>query len=144
MDELRIGNQIIRYDREMTIRPYASMERGDADRCGCSYCRNFAAQRLTVYPPSFLTLLDHLGVDPNKEGEVYECGPARERRHYGGWLFLSGELVQAGDRAKASDNPDFEYRFDDAYKPPPEADFGEQFMVVEFYTTVPWILDEEP
>jgi len=144
MEELQIGNRIIRYDRGLTLQAYASMERGGADRCGCSYCRNFAAQRSTAYPSSFLKLLGQLGIDPNKEAEVFECGPSGDRRHYGGWLFLAGELIQAGDRSKADNDSNFEFRFNDDYRPPPEEDFGEHRIVVEFATTLPWIIDEEP
>lgn len=86
-------------------------------------------------------LLNDLGIDPSKEEEVYECGSEGGRHHYGGWLFLSGELIQRGEHVRDGEN--FEYWFDDAYKPPPEADFGEHRITVEFLTTLAWLLDEE-
>src|SRR6266851_1577213 len=75
------------------------MEHGGAERCGCIFCRNFAVQRNLVYPASFRALLEQLGIDPNKEGEVFECGPAEDGcRVYGGWFYFRGEMVTAGQR----------------------------------------------
>jgi hypothetical protein len=48
---------------------------GEAERCGCSSCLNFAAQRTTVYPQDFLVLLNQLGIDPEKEGEFMNMVP---------------------------------------------------------------------
>lgn len=50
---------------------------GDAEECGCTFCENFAIQRELIYPASFRALLEQLGVDPNKEGEIFECGPVK-------------------------------------------------------------------
>ena len=58
---------------------------------------NFAAQRSSVYPDEFLSLVDKLGIDPAKEGEVYEVGPSV----YGGWFYLTGELTEsASERSR--------------------------------------------
>ena len=84
MEQIQLGDQVIRFDRERTRQAYSSMKGGDAERSGCSYCRNFAAQRSTAYPEVFRSLLDQLGIDPEKEGEVYESGPEGSLRMYGG------------------------------------------------------------
>jgi hypothetical protein len=139
MDTLQVGEFIIQYDRETTAQAYRLTDQGDADRCRCSYCRNFALQRPALYPASFLRLLNEMGIDPSKEGEVFECGSEAGRHYYGGWLFLSGELIQRGEHVK---DGDFEYWFDDGYRPPPDVDFGEHRIVVEFLTKLPWVLDE--
>jgi hypothetical protein len=74
MEQIRLRVQVFRFDRERTRLAYSSMKSGDAERCGCTYCLNFAAQRSTAYPEVFRLLLDQLGIDPEKEGEVYESG----------------------------------------------------------------------
>ena len=74
------------------------MKSGGAERCGCSYCRNFAAQRGTVYPKSFRVLLDQLGIDPEKEDEVYDFGSEGPLKGYGGWFYFAGELIEPGER----------------------------------------------
>ena len=69
----------IRYDREATVAAYGNLEHGFAEECGCLFCKNFVIQRKLVYPPSFRVLLEQLGIDPNKEGEVFEYGPVKLR-----------------------------------------------------------------
>jgi hypothetical protein len=88
MDQIQAADQIIRYDRKQTRAAYSAMNGGDADRCGCSCCLNFAAQRRTAFPDDFRRILDQLGIDPEKEGEAYECGPDGALRVYGGWFYF--------------------------------------------------------
>jgi putative transposase len=47
--------------------------------------------------------LDHVIVlneaSPNKEGEIFECGPLEDGCHlYGGWFYFVGEMVTADER----------------------------------------------
>lgn len=109
MTQIRIGDQIVAHDRDATQLIYSKIERGDADECGCSYCRNFAAQRASAFPGSFRVLLEDLGIDPTKESEAYECGPTSNNKYqYGGWFHLRGEIVAAGERnISAPVAPDF-------------------------------------
>jgi hypothetical protein len=144
MDQLQLRDQVIRYDREQTRKAYSAMKGGDAERCGCSYCMNFAAQRATAYPESFRALLDQLGIDPEKEGEVYECGPADPLMTYGGWFYFVGELVEAGERTTSATSG-FQYFFVDAKRlPRPTVDFGKNVLGIEFLTKLPWVIAEEP
>jgi hypothetical protein len=113
MDQSKLGDQKVRYDREQTRRAYSAIKSGDAERCGCSYCRNFAAQRSTAYPETFRTVLDQLRIDPEKEGEVYECGPEGALRVYGGWFYFAGELIEPGERMTDAGSG-FQYYFVDA------------------------------
>jgi hypothetical protein len=87
--------------------------RGDADKCSCFYCENFAAQRDSAFPDSFRVLLADLGIDSTKEGEVYECGPTSNGKYqYGGWFYLRGEIIEPGERnANTPENPDFQFGF---------------------------------
>jgi hypothetical protein len=87
------------------------MPTGDAERCGCSYCLNFIAQRQTAYPENFRLLLDQPVIDPEKEGEVYECSPDGNSTIYGGWFYLVGELVVGGERLITDPASGFEYYF---------------------------------
>ena len=142
MEELRLGDQFVRYDRQATVTAYVGIPSGGAERCGCSYCRNFAAQRNLAYPEAFRTLLDQLGIYSRKEGEAYEMGPARDgTRLYGGWFFFVGELIEKGERL--IQGGDFQYWFRPSFPRPP-ASFGNQVAAIEFSTQVPWVLEESP
>ncbi len=144
MEQIQLGDQVIRFDRERTRQAYSTVKRGDAERCGCSYCQNFAAQRNTAYPEVFRFLLDQLGIDPEKEGEVYESGPEGSLRIYGGWLYFAGELVHSGERM-TDIGSGFQYWFAEAKNlPKPEADFGPSVLAVEFLTRLPWVIPERP
>jgi hypothetical protein len=77
MTEMRVGDQTIRYDRDATAAVYGTLEHGDAEECGCTFCKNFAVQRELIYPASFRALLEQLGVDPNKEARSSNVDPWR-------------------------------------------------------------------
>ncbi len=91
------------------------------------------------YPEKFRLLLDRLGIDPEKEGEVYECGPEGSLGVYGGWFYFAGELIAPGERMTDTGS-DFQYYFADAKRLPiPRADFGKNVLAVEFSTKLPCV-----
>jgi hypothetical protein len=143
MKELRNGDQTIRFDREATASIYRILEHGFAEKCGCVFCRNFAAQRNLVYPPSFRALLEELGIDPNKEGEAFEYGPVEDGCHlYGGWFYFAGEMVAAGERNyNAPDSHHFDSFFTNAHPKAP-AFSGGPALALEFTAHVKWVLPE--
>jgi len=139
MTEIQVGDQIIRYDRAATAAAYAALEHGFAEECGCLSCRNFAARRNQVYPASFRALLEQLGVDPAKEAEAFEEGPADDGcQFYGGWFYLVGEMVIGGERnCAAADSHHFDFFFTSAV--PRAQAFGDgPMLAVEFTTHIQW------
>ena len=143
MDEIQVGDQVIRFDRSLTKIAYSAVPVGDSERCGCLYCLSFAAQRSSVYPNEFISLLQKIGIDPDKEGEVYELGPDGDRRVYGGWFYFAGEVAKPGERNSTFAN--FEFWFADAMRlPKPTGDFGDKVAAVEFITGLPWVLSDQP
>ena len=72
---LRIGDQVIRFDRSCTEAQYKIIETSDAETCGCSHCRNFIAQRKTAYPSSFLDLLENLESILRRKARFMDVGP---------------------------------------------------------------------
>jgi len=145
MTELRIGDQVIRYDREATAAIYGGRSNGWAERCGCLFCKNFAAQREQVYPASFRALLDQLGIDAFKEDDNTEYGPMKDGCHFwGGWFYFVGEMVEWGEQnAEAPDAPEFQFFFT---KSGPGANRfpGRPLLGIEFTTHVKWILPDDP
>lgn len=143
MEEFRLGDQLVRHDRDATVAAYSALPQGDADRCGCVHCRNFAAQRGNVYPQDFRALLNQLGIDPNKEGEVFDMiGPFDDRiRPTGGWFYFVGEFIDRGERL--IQNGDFQYWFQPSFPRPPDC-FGQSVIAIEFNAQVPWVLKEDP
>jgi hypothetical protein len=143
MEQIDLGDQIIRYDGKRTRTAYAAMKFGSAERCGCPSCRNFVRQRSTVYPENFRLLLDQLGIHPEKEGEIYAGGPEGSLVRYGGWFYLSGELIQTGERMTDA-GPNFQYFFRASNRPTLRADFGAQVLALEFSTKLQWVISQQP
>jgi hypothetical protein len=85
-------------DRQATVDAYAREAVGNSAQCTCIGCRNFVAARFDVFPKAFSTLLDSLGIDPTKDGEVYHNGRLSPgKHHYGGWFHFIGTLDVIGD-----------------------------------------------
>jgi hypothetical protein len=143
MEQILSGDQIIGSDRERTRAAYATMKKGAAERCRCPYCQNFVAQRGTVYPEKFRQLLDQLGIDPEKEGEVYEGAPEGSIMAYAGWFYLAGEVIEPGERLTDA-GPGFRYFFRPSHKPPTLREFGEEVLALEFSTSLPWVISDRP
>ena len=85
-------------DRAATAAAYALCDSGGSDTCSCIPCRNFVAVREKAYPPEFLTLLDSLGIESGKDGEVFHNAQLAPGRHcYAGWFHFVGTLENTGD-----------------------------------------------
>ena len=145
MTELQIGDQTIRYDREATAAIYATIQHGDAEECGCPACRNFAAQRESIYPASFRAMLELLGIDADKESATAEYGPlADETYRYDGWFALVGEVVAAGaSNSHAPDANYFEFFFTRVCPNAPPFT-NQPLLGLEFVTNVKWVLKDPP
>jgi len=156
MTELRIGDQLARYDRCATLAAYAQLQQGWAERCNCAGCRNFIAARAQAFPDAFHAFLAELGIDVNKEGEAIHYGPVEGDVHfYGGWFYFVGELIEAGEGLTTIPLPGsqssvprlpgpgegFQYWFSTSFARPP-ALFGKTVAAVEFSTLISWMLDE--
>lgn len=140
MTELRIGDQLIDFDREATLLAHSTLDHGGADRCSCSGCRNFVLLRDRAYPEPFLLFLKTLGIDPNKEGEAVLYGPKDGLYLYGGWFYFVGEVVEAGQSCMRG-GEGFRYWINSTFPQPP-AVFGKKVAAIEFITPLPWVLKE--
>jgi hypothetical protein len=141
MKELRKDDQRILYDSKLTSEAYRTIETGGPEQCGCTYCRNFAAQRHSVYPPSFLALLDELGIEPGKEDEVWGVGIDSNQALYGGWMYFAGRIVEQGQLTHRDGSKEFQFWFD-MPRLRPSADFGGETIAVEFNIVIPWVIKE--
>lgn len=143
MTELRIGDQLIRFDREATASAYSQIKENMTDQCGCVECRNFAAQRNTIFTQGFKSFLTDLGIDYRKEAEACPEGALQDGfLPYGGWFNLTGELVDAGEGLADVAGIQCFFRRNASKA---TAVFGPKVLALEFFMIrVPWILDEPP
>src|SRR5579872_4096631 len=86
------------FDRPATVRACAAMKVGGAENCNCGPCRNFSLQKPVPYPTEFLTLLDYLGIQPDREIEVYWYVYGKRHIDYQGWFYFVGQVQGEGMR----------------------------------------------
>jgi hypothetical protein len=134
--KLYVGQQKILFDREATVALYRQtiMVPG-ADQCSCISCKNFAAQRGTIFAETFLQFLNELGADPLKEWEAfdYDFDPKNPRKRvlYGGWFLFVGELVEGFDKRPEPAQQGFAHWFTTSF-PAGTLPTGLKLCAVEF------------
>lgn len=133
-------------DRQATMDAYARAIHGSSEICVCNGCRNFVAARDNVYPRAFKELLESLGIDVWKDGEVYHNARLSSGLHdYGGWFHFVGTLAKTGDFPVVEQAPGFTAWMCRRSAPSLEVFGGQPLVQVEFHTErVPWVLDETP
>ena len=120
-------------DQERTQRWYASAGEWD---CDCGDCRNFLALARKRQLPAFvLEHLDKLRIPPEKATYVCQMYPDGDGQHYQfsyrvAGNILSGETAEAAGRCCHETYP---------YGAP---GFSEPHFDLEFWLTLPWVLDE--
>ena len=131
-------------DRDATMAAYAREPQGFTKKCGCADCRNFGLGRGRVFPPAFVTLLDQLGIDPEKEAEAYRNAQLAPGRHdYGGWYHFIGALEETGDFPPVDFGDGFTVWMSRAGGPKLASLKGASTVQLEFHSdAVPWLLDE--
>lgn len=139
---LDLGGYVLEVDSERTRKTYLEIEKGGAESCGCSSCRNYLALP-TSLPEEVLRFFLMAGIDMKKDAEVYEQGEVSpEVRSYGGEFYFFGSVIaEPKDEQYLSKN--FRYTFT---RPTPLAQ--EQFRNEEalcfcFNAELPWILGNE-
>ena len=136
---------------------YAKLAVGSPEECGCEPCRNFAAQRNTIYSPPARALFEALGIRSDREAEIYHMSRVESGRHlYGGWFHFVGFIVSGADAAKLvsenvwrpdleSESENFGLGFTARVHLVREPFKGSPLVQLEFDAHVPWILEaKEP
>jgi hypothetical protein len=153
MTTIKFKKWKIKCDVEATREAYAMIERGGPEECGCNTCKNFDAARQYAYPQEVRSLLEQLGIDINKEAEVYyNCKLESGLHSYGGWFHFIGSIEEGSDSrrrvAKSTFILELE-RIDNRFAIGFTADtalvpgsFGdERVMQVEFEAEVNWFIE---
>ncbi len=141
---------VLSCDPEENRRAYLDFGPAAAEACGCLPCRNFAAARHLAYPPTALSLLSSLGVDPPREAALYWVLRVAPGRHlYGAVIHALGRVEEEGAPATETHLPPGEtepLRFSLAAHGHPtdvRPCFGDRPVVqLELTAEVPWLADE--
>ncbi|MHA7100678.1 hypothetical protein [Roseivirga pacifica] len=141
-------------DKEKTEQAYKEFEHSGAESCACDYCKNFIAQRETLFPEEIKELLREVGVDYKKEIDVSELARLENGLHYYiGWFQFKGDfkgkdctvsLSNSGytfDLTQITDKFSIGFRHDNSLTPFREK---EGLVQIEFECHLPWVLEKEP
>jgi hypothetical protein len=149
MKTLKYETWVIEYDDALTRSIYRNIT-GGTKTCTCLYCDNFSCARDSVYPDDFKKLLDQLGIDPEKETEVFQYNRISPGWHlYGGWFHFVGSIKENFSLEQiypqVPDFLDFDWSFRDEISLLPKA-FGQNPVVeLDWIGKVPWVINaEEP
>jgi hypothetical protein len=95
MTQITYRDWIFDCDVESTREGYASITAGAVEKCPCAECRNFLAQRNSVFPAEVLDLFNRLGVDYKRDAETYHMGRLEPGVHlYAGWFHFVGTILK--------------------------------------------------
>ena len=140
MEVIRIGGNELTCDPAATRSAYRLFT---PDLCDCAGCRNYRLARDQVFSGAALEFFGQFGIDPCKEAETYDLGPAPANPNlilYGGWFHFIGEIVKCGDRVSLGDNLVVWFSPGVALGPPSFA--GRLLVQMEMEALVPWLLPQ--
>lgn len=105
--------------------------------CTCGHCRNFLAlAKAGQLPPEVLDTLDGLGIPPGKATYVCELYTDEEGVHYQFSYRLAGNILEEGEGSDQFGRC--------THEPYPHGapNFPEPHFDLEFFLTLPWVLEE--
>ena len=91
-EQLEIGGYTISFDRAATLAAYSQFAEPEPEKCGCWYCRNWAAGRANTLPMKVRELLEQIGIPYSGEIEVWQVAGQHLKHLYGGWYMFVGTL----------------------------------------------------
>ena len=106
-------------------------------------------QRDHAYPPAAVALFERLGINPQKEAEIYHFfEDDAGLQHYGVWFHFVGSIesapelhqVVSGRYSGELFGANCRIGFRTAADLAPESFLGKPLVQVEFETVLPWIL----
>ena len=140
---IELGDYVLEVDPERTKATYRQIEKGGAETCGCSGCKNYRAALPESLPKEVVLFFSTAGVDPTKDAEIYEQGELSHGvRSYGGEYYLWGTIVTEPRKEQVLSN-NFRFTF---MQPSPLAQkqFRSEGALCFYFTAeLPWVLDSE-
>ena len=154
--EVKYKDWIFEVDFSRTKEIYSNLEFGSPENCKCNECLNFAKNRDKIYPSEIKELFNELGIDYNKESEIYHIVRIENGLHnYGGWFHFKGRIKEGKDckiklqnggstweSIKISENFEIAFMKDNALNNFSENEKNE-LIQIEFIANSEWVIDEK-
>lgn len=140
--KFELHDWVLTCDVEATRRIYSQISEGGANECVCDYCKNYSRLRSRVFPENARVFLARLGVDWRREAEVVHYNIEDSGLHfYGGWFHFIGNIAVKGTQFQVTGN--FSLDFGEQYAPMFAQFKNKPTVRIDFYTYLPWILENE-
>ncbi|CEG21329.1 hypothetical protein BN1080_00236 [Planococcus massiliensis] len=140
MKTVEIGLWTVNIDPEKT-REFYKTHHPITEDCRCRYCENYSLAAAS-FPEHVRMHFDRLGIDPQKEGEVFVGDDdGKDMLLYMGFYHAVGELVEGPKQAVAEESG-LRFHFSEQTDLVPEG-FPEPVLQWEFELEVPWLLEKE-
>jgi hypothetical protein len=140
---IELAHSRIEYDSQSTRQAYAGRTTGSPEECGCLDCRNFIAARHHVYSEKALNLFTQLGINADREAEIYHNGQLASGLHsYGGWFHFAGKLLLGSANEFVSLSEHFQVAVTSRVQLVPATFKGLPLLQLEFLAEVPWVIGE--
>ena len=142
MTEISYRDWIFDCDVEATHKTYETILAGGVEKCGCAGCKNFLAQRESVFPVEIMKLFEDLGVNYKRDAEIYHVTRLQPGLHqYGGWFHFIGNIVK--QPAGPANLNRFTIDFVSHNSLAAEAFANHPLVQIEITAEIPWVLTEE-
>jgi hypothetical protein len=147
LQRLQFGDWIIDIDKESTRKYYENII--VSSECQCLYCKNYR-EVCNILTSQVIDFFDNLGIIPQREGEFAEVTIDDKNHMYTGFYHLAGNIIQGPTNVAQNwrninliviDN--FKFGFSQEAKMVPR-NFPKPVIQLEFETTLPWLLNENP
>ena len=136
MQKCSLSNYQVEIDKNATENWY---KKSDGWGCECGHCRNFLMlAKMKKLPSRIIQILDELDISPEKATYVCELYTDDEGIHYQFSYRIVGTIL---DVPAKNENLDEGRCCHEPY-PYGAPDFPEPNFDLEFFATLPWILDE--
>ena len=138
MQKHNFGNHQVELDMETTEKWYAE---SNGWNCECGHCCNFLAlAKKKELPSRIVEVLDELGIPPEKATYVCQLFTDDEGVHYQFSYRIAGTIIYVPD--KIEDEEWDEGRCCHERYPYGAPNFPEPHFDLEFFATLPWVLEE--
>ena len=143
MIHLAYRDWLFECDPSGTRTAYQQIVQGGAEGCTCAPCRNFLAQRDQVFPAEVLNFFAELGVDYQRDAEIYHIAKLESGSHlYGGWFHFIGKIEkQPPGPAQVSEGFTIDFIHASHLAAPSFA--AKPLVQIKITAELPWIVREE-
>jgi hypothetical protein len=142
-------------DIPLTQQAYSNFPFGGADTCSCADCKNYAANRETVFPAEIIQLFNELGIDYRKEIEIWSIQKLENGLHQiSGWFHFKGKIISGKDFRMpfaegigySMDLTSITEKFKIGFAPGNSLTFFDNkkdLIQIEFIAEIPWVIDKK-